>query len=99
MFCISILIALVSCEENEPELSTFISLSEIPNLENHEDISFKGTNWRLLGFGEEGSDRIRIAEPRDSENQLWLSFNDDGTFEGFSTGNILIGNFSALGNN
>jgi len=99
ILCVSLFIAMVSCEENVPELSTVLSLSEIPDLENHGEISFIDTKWRLLGFGEESSNRIRLAERRDSENQLWLLFNDNGTFEGFSTGNILSGNYSSIGDN
>ncbi|WP_157972271.1 hypothetical protein, partial [Pleomorphovibrio marinus] len=33
------------------------------------------------------------AEPRDTDSQLWLEFQEGGTMEGFSSGNLLSGKY------
>jgi len=88
---VCMLTALVSCQENEFERPSILSLSEIRDLADHENISITGTTWRLFGYGE--GNRIRIAEPRDTDYLYWLRFSEDGSFEGRSSGNLLAGTY------
>lgn len=88
-----------ACQELGETEENYLSLSDIGELAEQDSISLIGTRWRPLGFGEEGSDRIRVAEPRDTDSQLWLEFYEDGTIEGRSSNNLLSGKFHNFSNN
>lgn len=88
-----------SCQDLEQAKEIFLSLSEIENLPESDTFPLVGTRWRLLGFGEEGSEMIRIAEPSETDSQLWLEFFEDGTIEGRSSNNLLSGKFHNFSNN
>ncbi|WP_198675472.1 hypothetical protein, partial [Pleomorphovibrio marinus] len=49
-----------ACQEMGETDENYLSLSDIGELAEQDSISLIGTRWRLLGFGEEGSDRIRV---------------------------------------
>ncbi|EPA00294.1 hypothetical protein A33Q_0165 [Indibacter alkaliphilus LW1] len=87
------------CLEVDETGEYYLSLSDIGELTEQDSISLIGTRWRLLGFGEEGSNRIRVAEPRDTDSQLWLEFHEDGTIEGRSSNNLLSRKFHNFSNN
>lgn len=93
MFFFSAMTLFGSCQDLEQAKEIFLSLSDIDNLPVSDTVPLVGTRWRLLGFGKEGSERVRVAEPRDTDSQLWLEFFEDGKLEGFSSGNLLSGKY------
>ncbi len=88
-----------SCQDIEQAKQIFLSLSDIEELPEDDTVPLVGTRWRLLGFGEEGSDRIRLAEPGNTDFQFWLEFHEDGTLEGLSSGNLLAGKYQSVPKN
>lgn len=71
-----------------------IDLKDIPENPEYANLSLIGTTWKLIGFGNESTGKLKPAEPEDCEKCYKISFNDNGEIWGQSIVNFVNGSFS-----
>jgi len=81
------------CQDEElPEGE--IRLSEIQENPDYESLPLVGTQWKLIGFVDEGRERLRLAEPT-NENSYTITFLTNGEFSGTTYMNGMAGKYEA----
>lgn len=80
------------CQKNELENDT-VPLSQIPDNPAYATLPLIGTQWKLIGFADEKTRRIKLAEPY-SERSYTVVFEENGDLRGFTSTNGAWGQFS-----
>ncbi len=79
------------CQDEElPEGE--IRLSDIQDIPNYKSLSLEGTQWKLIGFVDEGRNRVKLVEP-DGESTYLLKFNGNGEISGRTSTNSAYGRY------
>ncbi|WP_162416567.1 META domain-containing protein [Cyclobacterium roseum] len=79
------------CREEElPEGE--IRLSQIPDNPDYTSLPLIGTTWKLIGFVDEGRNRVKLPEP-DGESTYLLKFNGNGEISGRTSTNSAYGRY------
>ncbi len=86
-----------SCQENEAPFvpGTTVALNRIPKNSAYTSLPLMGTRWKLLGFADEKTGEIRLAEPHSDDNFI-LIFGDSGEITGKTSTNEVYGEYSIL---
>lgn len=69
-----------------------ISLSRVPDNSVFASLPLMGTRWKLLGFVDGKSNRIKMAKPGDGESFTQI-FEEDGSFTGRAAVNLAQGEY------
>lgn len=87
------------CQESEFPLEpgAVVSLNRIPENPEYTSLPLMGTKWKLLGFADEKTGNIKLAEPY-SQNSYILIFMEDGELGGQTSTNIAYGRYSLTNN-
>ncbi|SHM36975.1 hypothetical protein SAMN04488057_101238 [Cyclobacterium lianum] len=79
------------CQDEElPEGE--IRLSQIPDNPDYTSLPLIGTTWKLIGFVDEGRNRVKLPEP-DGESTYLLKFNGNGEISGRTSTNSAYGRY------
>lgn len=87
------------CQESETPLKpgAVVSLNRIPENPEYASLPLMGTKWKLIGFGDAKTDKIKLAEPY-SQNSYISIFMEDGELGGQTSTNIAYGRYSLTNN-
>lgn len=90
-------VTLSSCQESEVPLEpgSTVALNRIPENTSYTLLPIIGTRWKLLGFADEKTAEIRLAEPYSDDNFI-LIFKDSGEITGKTSTNEAYGEYSIL---
>ncbi|MCE7056993.1 hypothetical protein LZF95_20100 [Algoriphagus sp. AGSA1] len=88
-----------SCQESEDPLEpgATVSLNRIPENPAYTSLPLMGTQWKLLGFADEKTGKIRLVEPYSDDNFI-LVFGESGTITGMTSTNEAYGEYSMSNN-
>lgn len=84
-----LIIGMLACEDNENET---LSLNRIEKKSSYLNLTFIGTKWKLLGFVDVKSNKIKMAIP-ESDSCYVITFYSDNTFRGITSTNKVEGNY------
>jgi len=97
---IMILPMLGACQKDDGmDQEGVINLKDIPENPIFADLPLVGTTWKLIGFGDERSGKVKLAEPKDCENCYKINFLENGEIWGRSHVNQTKGSFLLEENN
>lgn len=89
------LFLLCGCQNDELPLEegAEISLSRISNYLPYPVTDLTGTQWKLIGFVDEKSNRIKVAKSM-TEYSYILKFRKDGLLDGFASTNRIFAEYA-----
>ena len=79
------------CRDDEPPEGE-VQLSEILENPDYASLPLVGTPWKLIGFVDEGRNRVKLAEP-EGESTYLLTFNENGEISGRTSTNTVFGRY------
>ncbi len=94
IMCIAALSLLGACQkEKEMDGEGMIALSEIPDNPEYLNLPLIGTPWKLVGFADEKTGKIRLPESL-SEDSYKVQFKEDGVLDGSTSTGEAYGRYS-----
>ena len=89
------LMLLIGCQEEglPDEEGAEVSLSRVPNNPGFASLPLIGTPWKLLGFVDKRTNKIKLATPF-IDKSYTLHFMEKGDMEGFTSNNIVWTTYS-----